>query len=271
MTDPFASVQNATPKSDHEWRQTLLATARRGYAPVRKVFVQRPREESTRSSVLGALVQTRQELAIRLYLLVLALEPMVDLALPPRRWAGMISSAVKSCSAAQFQRALQHLTEGSLVTAHREGNLLRIRPLLEDGSGEPYERPTAKGAAIGKGFFVVPHEYWDTGLADRLRLPGTAMLMVCLHDTSQAPSFQVALEHMGNWYGISERTAERGYRELMEAQILLTRPQSILDPRSPTGTRFVTWRALAEPYSRDARVALQSKARAAVKARGNQP
>ena len=272
MTDPFAEIQNEAPQSDYGWRASLLADARRGFAPVRKAFVQRPQEEETRPSILGRMVEAREELPLKLLLLVLALEPLCDdLALPAGRWAGMISSTAKPCGPSQLARAIQRLEDRHLIRRVQEGRLIRIVPLLEDGSGQDYVRPTAKGVDVGKGYFAVPHEFWDSGLADHLRLPGTAMFLVTLHDTTQQPAFQVALEQMADWYGISERTAERGYRELGKAGVLLTHPQSIRDRRSPTGLRTVTWRALAGPYSQQGREVIQATTRQIARKKAAKP
>ena len=87
------------------------------------------------------------------------------------------------------------------------------------------------------------------------------MFLVCLHDTHQRPAFQVTLEKMPDWYGISERTAERGYNELANQGILLTHPQTVPDRRAPNGIRTVLWRALSEPYSKESRESLQAKTR----------
>jgi len=261
MNDPFASVLNEAPHTALELRTALLADARRGYAPLRKVFVQQPQESASRPSILGDMVRTRQETPLRLWLLVLALEPLVDLQLPPARWAGMVSAAGRPCSPSQIRAAIEQLERRKLIERTGTPRMIGLRPLFEDGSGNPYTRPTAKGAEVGKGYFVVPHDAWDTELLDRLRLPGLAAFLVSLHDTHQTPAFQVTLERMPEWYGISERTAERGYRELLDQGVLLTHPQTVRDRRAPKGIRTVTWRALEGPYSMHAREALQAATR----------
>lgn len=265
MNDPFANIDDEAPQSSAELRASLLGDARRGYAMVRKIFVQQARETGSRPSLLGDMVRRRQETALRLLLLALALEPLDGLTLPPRRWAGMLSAEAKPCTTEQFFRAVRQLEEQQLITRCGTGRLPGLVPLHEDGSGATYGRPNAAGVKGGKGFFIVPDQFWTSGLIDRLRLPGIAAFLVCLHDTHQRSSFQVTLEKMPTWYGISERTAERGYNELAGQGILLTHPQTVPDRRAPSGIRTVWWRALSEPYSKESREALQAKTRQRMK------
>lgn len=74
-----------------------------------------------------------------------------------------------------------------------------------------------------------------------------------------------------DWYGVSERTAERGYLELGRENLWLTRQQSMKSIKSPTGLKTVTWRALAGPYSTAARAALQAQTGVAAAAAGRPP
>ena len=265
MSDPFGDIEDQSPQTPEELRTTLLGNTRRGYATLRKVFVQQPNTTGSRPSILGSMVNNRQETALRLLLLALALEALKDEMLPPRRWTEILNTA-HPCSPDQFTRALEQLEERKLLQRTGTNRLIGLTPLLENGSGNAYTSPTAAGADVGKGFFIIPNQAWTTGLIDNLRLPGLAMLLVTLHDTHQRPSFQVPLDKMPDWYGISERTAERGYNELLAQNVLLTRVQMVAAPRTPSGLRPITHRALADPYSKDAREALQAGARARVRA-----
>ena len=265
MNDPFAGIEDEAPRAPADLRAELLGNAHRGYATLRKVFVQQPNDAPSRPSILGDMVTGRQENALRLLLLTLALEALRDLKLPPSRWAEMLGT-VRPCSPHQFSRAVQQLEERKHVQRTGTSRLLGLTPLLEDGSGADYTRPTAVGAEVGRGFFIIPDDAWLTGLIDRLRLPGLAMFLVCLHDTHQHPSFQVPLDKMSFWYGISERTAERGYNELLAQNVLRTRVQMVTAPCTPSGLRPITHRALSDPYSKDARELLQATARARVRA-----
>ena len=54
--DPFADIRDEPAASPTGARDELLGKARRGWVPLRKVFVQRPKGEAQRGSVLAALV-----------------------------------------------------------------------------------------------------------------------------------------------------------------------------------------------------------------------
>jgi hypothetical protein len=124
----------------------------------------------------------------------------------------------------------------------------------------------------GPGYFVVPHHYMKSGLHARLLLPGKAMFLITLAETQnpKTPAFVMAYERAADWYGVSERTAERGFQELSREKLLMTKVQKVRDRNHPAGRREDTWRAIASPYSTHDRVAIQAvavrAARAAVKA-----
>ncbi|MGB8019921.1 MAG: hypothetical protein WCF04_01695 [Candidatus Nanopelagicales bacterium] len=263
--DPFAQIADEEPADGSAARTVLLGSAKRGFCPLRKEFVQRARAHKSRPSVLGAMVNAREELALRALLLIHALEPILpDNDLPLGTWARMLAADRRPCSPSQASAAFNRLVARGLIDRTDVGRRVLIAPRMETGSGEPFVRSTAKGASVGPGYLTIPHEFWTTGLADRLRLPGTAMFLVALHETTQDPAYQVSLKQMQEWYGISERTAERGYLELSKGNLLLTHTQSKKSVKSPTGLQTVTWRALDGPYSTAARAALQTRTKAAV-------
>ncbi|MFD7022506.1 hypothetical protein [Promicromonospora sukumoe] len=253
-------------------RAERLGEAKRGFAPIRKVFVQRPKTEARRPSILGTMVNKRMRLPLRTLLLVYALEPLLaDARWPLAIWARLIAGTGPVPSIEAVSNAFTALQNLKLITRTNVGKAVVVRPLLEDGSGADYTRPTAKGAAVGPGYLTVPHEYWNSGLADQLKLPGTAMFLVALHETTREATYQISLEQMQGWYGISERTAERGYLELGEPAnggILMTKTQWVRDPkmRQTNGLRPAVHRALKSPYSQAAREELQAKSSAAARA-----
>lgn len=221
--------------------------------------MQLPNTSATRPSVLGALVHARQGVALQLLLLGLALEPIRGLNLAPARWAQMLRFRSRPVSTTQVLRAVGQLQERGLVDQGASRRGLELNLLREDASRQPYTRPA--GGEGGKGYFLLPHVAWDSGLLDSLSLPGLAAFLITLHDTHQKPSFRASYEQFAGWYGISERSAERGFRELASRGLLLSHPQKIQDLRSPSGLRTVWWRALQDPYSTSARQRLQALAR----------
>jgi len=267
MTDPFKHVVDEPAVDGLTMRTRLLESARRGFAPLRKTFVQRPNTEKVRRSVLADLVTSKQERPLDVLLLLHGLEPVLTGSpLPLRSWATMLPRGKAPTTTTVVSKAFDALVARGLIT--RDGSRPPVvAPLLEDGSGHAWTRPGLDPATVGTGYFAVPYDYWTTGLADRLGLPGKAMFLIMLSETSQHTTFAMAVARAPAWYGISERTAERGYRELRDQNVLLERKQVVNDPRSSTGLRAIYHRALASPYSTDARTQLQSKTRKAARAR----
>ena len=68
-----------------------------------------------------------------------------------------------------------------------------------------------------------------------------------------------------DWYGISERTVERGFTQLANTGLLLTRTRKVPDRRHPAGRRPETRRALAHPFSTEWRAHLQAQSAAAAR------
>ena len=62
-----------------------------------------------------------------------------------------------------------------------------------------------------------------------------------------------------DWYGFSERTAERGYNKLVKAGVMRVHTQMVRDHRSPIGLRPVFHRTLLGPYETQVRRDAQKK------------
>jgi hypothetical protein len=272
MDSPFENIQNDDPADSMSFRVQLLGDTKRGFAKVRKAFVQRTDEDADRASMLSALVKGKKERAFDALMLLLALEPILDgTPLPLRTWAKMIGSDDRPCSSQSASLAFDTLVDYNLATRGNKGRTVIVAPRLEDGSGAEWDNPGSNRATIGKGYLTIPHAYWTTGLVDRLTFPGKALFLIMLSETTKDQSFAMAAERAPSWYGISERTAERGYKELREQEtaegvpLLLEHPQYKRDARSPTGYRTVVHRALSAPYSQAARAELQLTTRNAVR------
>jgi hypothetical protein len=265
--DPFEGITDEAAPSPASARRALLDSAKRGYVPLRKTFVQRPSgsepqdgRPSPRASVLYDLVHTRKHRALDLLLLLHALHPVLEgTPLPLATWANILGT-----NATGVTRAIETLAEAKLVVREDDSRSPVLTLLREDGSGAAWHRPGAEDEE-GPGYFVIPHTYWTMLHADELSLPGKAMLLIMLAETQnpRTPSFSMAVERAQDWYGISERTAERGYGELNKAGVLLVKVQRVADPRHPVGRRDVYHRALGSPFDTMSRARLQ---RSAVKA-----
>jgi hypothetical protein len=261
-TDPFADITDDVPHTPATLRDFYLKKARRTTAPVRQVFVQRRQNEADRSSTLAAFVNGRHKTALDLYLLLLALEPVVvDSPLSLQTWAMLLGPKVTTATTAN---AFKVLKDWGLV--HREPGkaVYKVRPLPEDRSTDPYIRPDGT-ADFKQWYFSIPHEYWTKGHADELSLPGKAMMLVLLAGTSKKTSQNVAAQQVPRWYGFSERTAERGYRELRLAKLTQERETYERDPNSPIKLRKVYYRAFYEPFDTGTRLDRQATAAKAMK------
>lgn len=274
--DPFAEIEDDPDTGPAGARKDLLAAARRGYVPLRKTFVQQPKgsdpvegRPSPRASVLYDLVNTRNQRALDMLLLLHALQPILDgTPLSLAAWAHILS--VKSpADATAVTRAIDTLEKLGLVVREDDSRAPVIRLLREDGSRKPWHKPGAEDEE-GPGFFVLPHAYWDIGMAEELTMPGKAMLLILLSETQnpKTPAFSMAVERAQPWYGVSERTAERGYRELDKTGLLKTKVQRIADARHPAGRREKYWRAMDGPFSTQGRARMQRRATKAARKAG---
>lgn len=262
-SNPFAGLEDQTPLGPQEALGQLLASAKRGYVPIRNDFVQRTQEHGVRASVLAQFVTNRQERALDAFLTLHALQPVLsDSPLPLGAWANILSTR-KPCAPTTVSKTFRTLEAMKLVSRSRERHSSVVTPLYEDGGGQPWFRPGSRAPEVVDNYFTVPHEYWTAGYIDRLHLPGKAMLLIMLKETQGKPAFDMAVERAYRYYGISERTAERGYGELGRENLLNIHIQRLTSPRLPPNVfRDKYWRALKTPFSTDARSALQVAARA---------
>lgn len=263
--DPFAELVDDVPLSPTEALRVLLTSAKRDYTPVRNLFVQQPSGSADRASVLASFVTNRQERALDAILTLYALQPVLsdDDPLPLGAWANILGTR-RPCGLTTVSKTFRTLENMRLVTRKRRGHLTIVTPLLEDGSGRPWSKPGLQPdePAGSGGYFTLPHEYWTDGYIDRLRLPGKAMLLIMLKETQGKPPFEMAVDRAQKWYGISERTAERGYAELNAEKLLDIHVQRVASPRLPKGVlRERYHRALRDPFSTVRRRDLQLEAR----------
>jgi len=266
--DPFEGLEDEAAPDAAYTREALLGAAKRGYVRIRKDFVQR--YEKPRASVLADLVTGRKERALDLLLTIHALQPILGgEALPIQTWALLLGDEVTPRAA---NTALKTLQEMNLLEISGKRGTPTITLKRENGDGEPWtNEPPSDPAVRGRGFFALPFKYWTDGTIDQLSLPGKAMLLVILRDT-QDPNgkrtFVMAHERAQEFYGFSERTAERGYYELRRQNLLVERSRLVREPKHPLGQREEWHRALVYPYSTDNREALRVAAAAAARAAG---
>ncbi|MGP7960831.1 hypothetical protein ACTVCO_08490 [Sanguibacter sp. A247] len=251
--DPFAEFEDETPADAAFTRSDLLGKAKRGFVRLRKDFVQR--EAKPRPSVLADLVGRRSETALDLLLTVHALQPILDeTPLDIKVWARMLGDSV---TVRRTSNAFKTLEEMDLLSVDGKRGTPEVALKRENGDGKPWKKDREEDPAErGRGFFALPFDYWTEGLIDSLNLPGKAMLLVMLKET-QDPNggltFAMAHERAQEFYGFSERTAERGYLELRRQGLMAERRKLVKSGRHPLGYREEWHRALVYPYSTDHR------------------
>lgn len=258
--DPFAGLEDLPASDTEHTREELFARAKRGFVRIRKDFVQR--ETKPRPSILADLVTGRKELALDLLLTVHALQPILPgTPLPISTWARLLGEDVSERSVRAAMATLEQM--GLLEVDGRRG-MPEFVLKRENGDGHPWRsEPEDDPAARGRGYFVLPYNYWTAGAIDTLTLPGKAMLLVILRDTNDPKgklTFVMANERAKDFYGFSERTAERGYLELRQAKLLREKRRLVPDSRHRLGRREEWHRALAYPYSTDHRETLRKSA-----------
>ncbi len=270
----FLPPADEAPASSAETRCELLASTKRGFTPVRHIFVQLPRDDkkprAPRGSVLGVLVSSHQERALDAYLLVLALEPILGDHDPLHSavWGRLMSDT--GMQVGSVSRTWKQLVDRKLITKVRRSGHALVRPRREDGKA-PYRRPgratrdDTGGWPRGDWYFAIPHAYWLDGWDQKLSLPGKAMLMIALKETGTSPSFWMRHEDARPWYGISADTAQRGLAELARDGLVQVFYQKIMAPKSPTGFTTRDHYTLRGAFSTEARRAVQARARAEAK------
>lgn len=198
----------------------LKKSQRRRHVPIRRTFVQQGTRPEPQPGPLATFVRNRDGRGLDLYLLhrALATKEPYDTRVEAGAWARMVNlDPVRGVTV--VSRAWARLVEMKLVTRRRSGRLAVVTSLREDGSGEPYTRPSGKD---GDTYFQMPLGYWLDGFDIQLSLRAKAMLLICLtlQEWSALPT-----ERVPDWYGISADTAERGLDELHEQKLVMRRAQ----------------------------------------------
>ncbi|GGL56466.1 hypothetical protein [Planomonospora parontospora] len=249
MKHAAAEPAIATP---YDTRVHFLTRAKRMATPLRRDFVQKPRSEEVRPSVLSTFVKNRDHRGLLAYLFILAVTSKENAdgwttRLDSRVWARCFGTTENTSSDAASLGAVSkilHRLEGRrLIQVQRVGRSEAAVTLLrEDGSGQPYTRP---GLGNKDAHIQLPHEFWTNELDARLKLPGLAMLLVLMCEPAW---FGLASERYPAWYGWSADTAERGYKELLTHQLAEFRERIVKAPAAPLGYTKTHQYKLAHPF-----------------------
>lgn len=260
MTSPDTAEAPATAA---DTRAALLARSGRDFAPINKLFVQRPKGSASRPGPLSTFVKNRDLRALRAELLLLGIISSGgggdgwSTTLPISVWARAFETTrdtTGASAATAVSKLLARLEDRKLITRSRHGRMrgTRVTLLREDGSGQAYTRPAAGNSDR---FLRLPHLFWLEKWYEKLDLPATAMLLVALHEK---PGFQLATEHVPSWYGWSADTAERGFATLINLGILEKTTRLRKAPLSPTGLTKVNEYRLLAPFQPPPRLPMKS-------------
>lgn len=256
----------ATP---NETRNALLRAQTRGYTQVRGLLVQLPEDDQNgkRSSTLATFVHNRRHRALLLYLLLLGAWPGLEDSEEPLAagvWIRALTSSKKGAltwSDSALSRAWRDLVEMGLVVRERRARLVRVTPRREDGQAA-YTRPSGR-ADHDETYFVLPDGFWQDDLFGELSLPGLAMLLFFLRETNGKPEAKYTFDQIEQWYGIARRTAQKGVQELLAANLLHARKETVPAPLSATGKTTHIHYSLTGKYGHDTRADLRKQAREA--------
>lgn len=260
-TNPLDELEDLPASSTEGTREELFADAKRGFVRLRKDFVQKP-DKPRNDTVLSSLVGGHKERPLDMLLTVHALQPILKgTPLSFGTWARLLG-----CTERTARTALRYLEDSGLLEVHGKPSVPEIVLLRENGDGTPWTDAPDRSDG-NRGFFTLPFDYWTAGTIDKLTLPGKAMLLIILKETqdpnAKRPTFVMALDKAQEWYGISERTAERGFLQLRKAGLLQEKSRLVPEARHPLGRREEWHRVLTTPYSTTHREALRKAAKSA--------
>jgi hypothetical protein len=231
----------ATPE---ETLLDLLDRSRRRNVPIRRSFLQLPGPPK-QPGPLAAIVKGRRPIALDLWLLLhagAAAAPW-DVRQPAMSWARMLTMPPTVSAETTIGRNWTWLEQHGLIRTERDRRVRKVFLLMEDGSGQAFERATGQA----RGFFKLPYEYFTQRRHLQLNLAGKATLLICL---AQAPTFTLPTEHAAGWYGVSADTLQRGLDELGDLGLLKVWSRAKKAPRTRYGFTLENHYALQGSFVR---------------------
>lgn len=266
MTTPTAQAdEDSTPATT---RAEFVRISARGFTVIRNIFVQDRVGGKGVGSTLGRLVEARQPRPLLAYLLLLMSWSAIDKLPEPLEaavWARALSPnpPANPIPASAMTRVWNKLAELELITRQREARLVRIGPRREDGKRD-YSRPRPdESRSVREKFFVLPDVFWTENWYEKLSMPGVAMLLILLEETTGRDEVHLAYERAPAWYGISAKTMQNGLDELRHFGLATMREEWVRSDLSKVGKKQRRYYQLTGPFSRRARKKLQDTAKRA--------
>lgn len=272
QTNDQVHPATATPED------TLLALLQlnpRGYTQLRHVLVQLPKgTQGSRSSTLSRLLTGRKHRALMLYLMLMTCWPWLKDRKSPLEGAVWVraltsdDSGALTWSPSTLSQAWSQLEDLNLITRQREGRLARVTPRREDAEGA-YEAPAGESNPVDR-YFVLPDDFWRTGLFAKLSFPGLVVLLVFLKETNGKEKVHLTYDNFNDWYGISQKSAQKGIEDLENLKLLTRDEQVVPAPLSGIGRTTKRWYTLTGAYATGEREKRRKAAAKAAAAKGTQ-
>ena len=235
-------------------RLSTIDSRRVRRSPIRIAFLQQSAD--TGDPIPGPLaefVKTSDHRGLLLWMLTLTKASGEDFSvtLAATVWARALGFELPETKSSRtaISKTWTRLERRHLIMRQRAGRHTRIRLLLEDGSGNPYD--ATPGAAKHR-YFRIPHAFWQSGPADgtkrwyeTLTLPEVAILMIA---RSLGNDFRLPLNDIPDWYGISSGTASRGIARLKEHGLLTVVKHFKPAPLAPQGYTAENRYTLQAPF-----------------------
>lgn len=246
------------PATPQDTRFFLIQRSGRSFVPIAKSFVQNPnRRLKRRQGPLAEFVNNGDKRGLLAFLFVNTIissgakQDGWSTSLNIRVWAralGTVETAEDASASNAATKILSRLVKRGLIQRTRRGRerMVTVTLLRPDGSGAPYTRPT--GRDDSERFLRLSHRFWLEEWDKELSLPAIAMLLVAL---CEPPRFKLATEHVPDWYGWSADSAERGFKELADKQLLRVERETYANPLAPNGLSTRNRYTLLEPFDPD--------------------
>ena len=243
---------NSDSATTHDTVDAIAYSTQREAFPLRQAFIQQKLDGASVAGPLATFVSAGDRTALLLYFLALtkaSKEPW-DVALHSAVWARALGLPEPTGHTARgrVSKAWTRLVHRKLVVRSRRNRTAQFTLLLEDGSGDPYTRPSGKS----RRFINVPRALWTDGPSDGssrwfedLSLPELSFLIIAL---SNLDSFPLPVERGPDYYGISADTLSRGYRGLRDKGLLKVHYQRVTAPLAPEGYTYENRYTLKPPF-----------------------
>jgi hypothetical protein len=250
------------PKPTRAGSVEPLLAGRRAFVPIRTTIAQTGKgRDSKPNKVLPALLRAGSG-TLEQYLLTLAAastggESGSDYTLkqPSARLARAAGHTEGPAGMRALNRAWTRLADLRLVQVDTSTRPSTITLLREDGSGEPYVRPSITGAEKER-FLKLPYAYWQKGWNEKLETPAKILLLVAL---TLDDYFLLPKEKGREWYALSPSTVQRGLAELVKHELLDVCPFWKATPYGPREQTLARRYRLAPPFGPSGRIAANAE------------